>query len=77
MIQEILSYERKSYPTIMDGEVIRYTRNIWLNAPEVNASRNGVSIAGAWPTMTPRAVEDLIAVLRVAVTDHKRLAKER
>lgn len=73
MVQEVLSFERKSYPTIMDGEVIRYTKNIWRNAPEVNASRNGVSIAGSWPTMTPRDVDDLIGILRIAVADHKRL----
>lgn len=76
MAQEVLSYERKTYPTIMDGKVIRYTRNLWLNAPEVNASRNGVSIAGAWPTMTPRDVDDLIAILRIAAADHKRLKKQ-
>lgn len=47
-----MKFEREDTPTIMDGQVIRWTSKTgWVNKPEISASRNGVCISGAWPTI--------------------------
>ena len=47
-----MKFEREETPTIMDGLVVRWTFNTgWVNKPEISASRNGVCISGAWPTL--------------------------
>jgi hypothetical protein len=46
-------FERNETPTIMDGLVVRWTcKTGWVNRPEISASRNGVCINGAWPTLS-------------------------
>lgn len=60
---------RKDYPTIMSGLVVRYfwrDRVVSSDEPEINASRDGVSIQGRWPTMTEIELDELNDVLRAA-----------
>ena len=61
------------YATIMDGPVIRW-RFDGPHDGEINASRNGISICGAWPIMKLARVSDVIATLEDAVKIHGRLS---
>jgi len=71
-----MEFEREETPTVMDGTVIRWqARDMWANYPEINASRNGVSISGCWPVM--KNVEQVKAILDEAYSEHLRLSKER
>lgn len=53
-----MEFTRTRTPTIMDGIVIRYRLDGTGHAhqPEISASRNGVTIAGAWPQITDETV---------------------
>lgn len=67
---------RKDTPTIMSGLVVRYR---WFeasaNEPEVNASRDGVSIGGAWPVMTDDEICAVVEILNLARAQHHAIAK--
>lgn len=63
---------RRQTATIMDGLVIRYEFAAnWTNTPEVNASRNGVSLGGSWPII--KDLSRLLAVLELARMDYEML----
>jgi hypothetical protein len=65
------------YATIMSGLVVR-----WRFAPkhgdvrceaEINASRDGVSICGAWPIMSGITLAKVLKTLEAAFDVHERL----
>ena len=60
--------------TVCDGLVVRWQSKIWVNHPEISASRNGVSIAGAWPVMSEDSTAQVIALLCDASRIQKELA---
>jgi hypothetical protein len=71
-----MEFEREETPTIMDGKVIRWTMPTgWVNRPEISASRKGVAISGAWPTMSPEVIEKVKAQLDEAVKESLNMLK--
>lgn len=74
-----MNFTRKRTPTIMDGLVIRYEGDAgWANTPEISASRTGVAIEGAWPTLRSRIdIARVVAHLERAWSDHIELAHGR
>lgn len=61
-------FKRKDTPTIMDGLVVRYQLDSDIYTGEINASRNGVSLYGTWPTFSVDdsvIIEEYIARARV------------
>lgn len=81
--------EAKYFPTIMSGAVVRYKTGFnrgkrhsivssedetdW--SAEINASRDGVSLQGDWPTYrNPADVEALVEVLRHAAGTYRSIA---
>lgn len=69
-----MRFEVRETQTICDGLVVRWQSKIWANHPEISASRNGVSIAGAWPVMSEDSIAHVIALLCDASRIHKELA---
>lgn len=70
-------FTRRDTPTIMSGLVVRYKLTSDLYDGEINASRDGVGIAGHWPIMDTESCvlfEKTVARARVH-TQH--LAAER
>ena len=66
---------RRRTATICDGMVIRYEFACnWANTPEVNASRNGVSLCGSWPVF--KTLEKFRAVLDLAWGDYEALRED-
>lgn len=69
---------RKDYPTIMSGLVVRYfwrDRGAGIgNEPEVNASRDGVSLQGMWPEMGKDDLLWLRFILDRAAAQHECIA---
>ena len=69
-----MKFKKSVTPTIMDGEVVRWEGDVnYANKPEISASRNGVSISGAWPIMKPSAIDTVVSTLNIAITEHLRL----
>lgn len=54
------------YATIMSGLVVRWRFPNSHSDAEINASRDGVSICGAWPIMGNETLERVIVTLDVA-----------
>ena len=73
-----MEFDREETPTIMDGLVVRWYGKVgWSNKPEISASRNGVVIYGAWPTLSSQASLDAVkAKLDEALQVHQQLARE-
>ena len=69
-----MRFEVRETHTVCDGLVIRWQSKIWANHPEISASRNGVSIAGAWPMMSEDSTAQVIALLCDASRIQKELA---
>ena len=69
-----MRFEVEETQTICDGLVVRWKAKLWANNPEISASRNGVSIAGAWPVMSEDSTAQVIALLCDATRIQKELA---
>jgi hypothetical protein len=69
-------WERRDYPTIMDGWVVRYTIGYGSHnvIPEINASRNYVSATDIYAG-SPEHLESAITIMRQAWQQHLHLAK--
>ena len=68
-------FKREDCPTIMDGWVVRYRLTSGMYSGEINASRNGVSIAGTWPIMNvPRNLTEIVTTLHKAALQARHLA---
>lgn len=69
---------RRETPTVMDGLVVRYQLNpeLWRNyTGQINASRNGVGLAGIWPIMDADlvvVVEEHLIRARIVALDLRR-----
>lgn len=73
-----LVLERKDYPTIQSGWVVRYRFPDEYYTGEVNASRDGVSICGSWPiTSSKELLEHIARTLRKAYLHHRHLAPRK
>ena len=71
-----MEFTRKETQTIMDGLVIRwYGQVIWVDHPEISASRNGVLISGSWPVV--KSVQEIKDILDLAEAEYKKLAGGR
>jgi len=68
-----MKFNRKRYPTIMSGIVIRYKIESNYLDGEINASRDGVSIQGSWPVFTD--VDQVTEILNKAHSDYERLRR--
>lgn len=70
-------FKRVDTPTIMNGLVVRYKITSEPYDGEINASRDGVGVAGRWPIMDIESCvlfEETVARARVHA---QRLAEER
>lgn len=79
-----MKFIRKDTPTIMSGFVVRYILDSNPYDGEINASRDGVGVAGRWPIMSTESCvlfEETMARARVHArhlhNDHDRLFGER
>jgi hypothetical protein len=70
-----IAFERKDYPTIMSGLVVRYHLKSDSHDGEITASRDGVSIHGCWPIMRDLAsIDEVVTTLRKAQVHAMHLA---
>lgn len=72
-----MKFTRKDTPTIMSGLVVRYELISDRYDGEINASRDGVGVAGSWPIMDTEACVTFEETLARARVQAQRLADDR